>query len=233
MLDTITPREEDYLKTIFILSHGQDTAVAPGDLVERLGVSSAAVSRMTQRLADAGLLRRTAYQGVSLTFEGRLHALRVLRFHRLAEVFMVEQLGYDWAEVDETLDDLEHAMTEEFANRLEAMLAYPTVCPHGDPIPTADLELRTIRERPLTTLPIGQEVVISRVTGDAAMLRYLKQEGLVPGVRLTLIARAEVGGLLTVERRGEQLPLSPLVAGAIFVRHLEFGERGAERKDEG
>ncbi len=218
MLDAITPREEDYLKAIFTLSHGEETPVTPGDLVGRLGVSHAAVSRMTQRLADAGLLRRTAYQGVSLTFEGRLHALRVLRFHRLAEVFMVEQLGYDWAEVDTTVDNLEHAMTEEFASRLETLLGFPHHCPHGDPIPTAELELYTVRERPLTTLPIGSQAMISRVTGNAAMLRHLKQQGLVPGTPLLLLNRAEVGGLLIVSVGGESLPISPLVAGAIFLR---------------
>ncbi|MGH2542381.1 MAG: metal-dependent transcriptional regulator [Ardenticatenaceae bacterium] len=223
MLNPISAREEDYLKAILVLSHGQDTPVAPGDLVGRLAVSGAAVSRMTQRLAGAGLLRRTAYQGVSLTFEGRLHALRVLRFHRLAEVFMVEHLGYDWADVDETVDDLEHAMTEEFANRLEAMLDYPACCPHGDPIPTAELELRVIRERPLTTMPVGQRAIVSRVTGDAAMLRYLKQQALVPGTPVILLARAEVGGLLTVARGGEQVPVSPLVAGAVFVRRPDDG----------
>lgn len=217
----ITPREEDYLKAIYTLSHGQETPVAPGDLVERLGVSSAAVSRMTQRLAESGLLRRTAYQGVSLTSEGRQHALRVLRFHRLAEIFMVEHLGYDWAEVDETVEELEHAMTVEFADRLEVMLGFPAACPHGDPIPTKELELRAVRERPLTTLPVGAHARVSRVTGDGAMLRYLKQHRLVPGVCLTLRERAEVGGLLVVERDGEQLPIAPLVAGAIFVRRPE------------
>ncbi len=223
MLEPVTAREEDYLKAIFTLSRGGDASVAPGLLVERLGVSSAAVSRMTQRLNEAGLVRRTAYQGVTLTFAGRQHALRVLRFHRLAEVFLVEQLGYDWAEVDETVDTLEHAMTEEFANRLEVLLNFPPGCPHGDPIPTVTLELRDVRERPLTTLPVNAPAIISRVTGDAPMLRHLKAHGLTPGTSIALIARSEVGGLLTVERTGEQLPLSPVVAGAIFVRRPDEG----------
>ena len=218
MLKTVTHREEDYLKAIFTLANGTDTPVAPGALVERLSVSSAAVSRMTQRLAKTGLVRRMAYQGVSLTFKGRQHALRVLRFHRLVEVFLVEQLGYDWADVDETVDQIEHTIDEKFANRLEAYLNFPAACPHGDPIPNAKLELRTVRERPLTTLPVGQPAVISRVTGDAAVLCYLKQQTLTPGTLLTLHSRADVGGLLLIERHGETIPLSPLVAGAIFVR---------------
>ncbi|MBA3533952.1 MAG: metal-dependent transcriptional regulator [Ardenticatenales bacterium] len=256
MTETITGREEDYLRAIFNLAHEQEIPVAPGELVARLGVSSAAVSRMTQRLAQAGLLRRTAYQGVSLTDAGRRHALRVLRFHRLAELFLVRELGYDWAEVGETVDGLEHAMTEELAARLEARLGYPTSCPHGDPIPAADLTLAPVRERPLTTLPVGQRAIINRVTGDRAMLGHLKEQRLVPGTSLTLLGRAAVGGLLTVEResggageRGsgrareresggagerwsgraveresEVLPLSPLVAGAIFVRRPEEEE---------
>ncbi|MGB0386689.1 MAG: metal-dependent transcriptional regulator [Ardenticatenaceae bacterium] len=229
MLKTITAREEDYLKAIFTLANGTDTAVAPGALVERLAVSSAAVSRMTRQLAKAGLVRRMAYQGVSLTFEGRQHALRVLRFHRLAEVFLVEQLGYDWADVDDTVDEMEHAMTEKLANRLEAFLNFPASCPHGDPIPNANLELRAVRERPLTTLAVGQPVVISRVTGETAMFRYLKEQALTPGTSLTLHRRADVGGLLMIERNGETIPLTSLVAGAIFVRRPEEG-RGVERE---
>jgi DtxR family transcriptional regulator, Mn-dependent transcriptional regulator len=220
-MNDITDREEDYLKAIYTLSHGADTSVAPGDLVTRLGVSSAAVTRMTQRLAEAGLVRRTAYQGMTLTATGRHHALRVLRNHRLAEVFLVRELGYDWADVDETVDSLEHAMTDEFTNRLEERLNYPPACPHGDPIPNRTLQVELVRERPLTTVPVGQRVVISRVTGDKAMFRYLATQDLVPGSAIILKERVEVGGLWMIEREGNLLPLSPLVAGAIFVKREE------------
>ena len=218
MLKTITAREEDYLKVIFVLAHGTEISVSPRALVERLAVSSAAVSRMTQRLHSAGLVRRMAYQGVSLTAEGRQHALRVLRFHRLMEVFLVEQLGYDWADVDDTVEKLEHAIDEKLANRLEAYLDFPAACPHGDPIPSQTLELHSVRERPLTTLAIGQQAVINRVTGEKTMFRHLKELDLTPGTLLTLTHRAKVGGLLIIQRDGETLPIGPLVAGAIFVR---------------
>ncbi len=221
LMSPITDREEDYLKAIYTLAHGADTSVAPGDLVSRLGVSSAAVTRMTQRLAEARFVRRTAYQGVTLTEAGRLHALRVLRFHRLAEVFLVHDLGYDWADVEETVDNLEHAMTEELANRLEEKLNFPFACPHGDPIPNRLLEVPVIRERPLTTLPVGQRVVISRVTGDSALLQYLQAQGLVPNTAIELCDRNEVGGLLMIELQGQRIPLAPLVGGAIFVKRDE------------
>lgn len=217
-MNDITDREEDYLKAIYTLSHGSETSVAPGDLVTRLRVSSAAVTRMTQRLAEAGLVRRTAYQGMTLTAMGRQHALRVLRYHRLAEVFLVRDLGYDWADVDDTVELLEHAMTEELANRLEEKMDYPATCPHGDPIPDRELTIALVRERPLTTVPVGQRVVISRVTGDKAMLRYLQSQGLMPCTTIVLKERVEVGGLWMIEREDKTIPLSPLVAGAIFVR---------------
>ncbi len=227
----VSAREEDYLKAIFKLSHGQNTPVSPGALVERLGVSSAAVTRMTQHLATAKLLHRTAYQGVYLTEEGRQHALRVLRFHRLGEVFMVEQLGYDWSEVDEVADEWEHAMTESFAVRLEQLLGFPVACPHGDTIPTADLQMRAVRERPLTTLLVGQEALINRVVGDAAMLHYLKEHDLLPGKPITLLERQLTGGLLTVQRGPMHVLCSTLVAGAIFVRPALHGEEGAGESD--
>lgn len=218
MLKRITAREEDYLKAIFVLAHGTEIPVSPRALVARLAVSSAAVSRMTQRLDSTGLLRRMAYQGVSLTSEGRQHALRVLRFHRLMEVFLVQQLGYDWADVDETVEKLEHAIDEKMANRLEVYLDFPAACPHGDPIPSRSLELHPVRERPLTTLAIGQCVVINRVTGDSAMFRHLKEQHLIPGTQLTLKDRVKMSGLLLIERNDQEVPIAPLVAGAIFVR---------------
>ena len=218
MLNRITAREEDYLKAIFVLAHGTQISVSPGALVTRLAVSSAAVSRMTQRLDHTGLVRRMAYQGVSLTMKGREHALRVLRFHRLMEVFLVRQLGYDWADVDDVVDKLEHAIDEEMANRLEIYLNFPTACPHGDPIPSQTLELRPVRERPLTTLAIGQCAVINRVTGDKSMFRHLKKQHLIPGTQLVLKDRIKMSGLLLIQRGDELLPIAPLVAGAIFVR---------------
>lgn len=218
MLKSITAREEDYLKAIFVLAHGTEIPVSPRALVARLAVSSAAVSRMTQRLHSSGLVRRMAYQGVSLTSEGRHHALRVLRFHRLMEVFLVQKLAYDWADVDETVEQLEHAIDEKMANRLEAYLDFPRACPHGDPIPSQTLELRPVRERPLTTLAIGQRAVINRVTGDSAMFHHLKKQDLIPGTELTLKDRVKMSGLLLIQRNDEQIPIAPLVAGAIFVR---------------
>ena len=226
MLKTITAREEDYLKTIFVLSHGTDTPVSPRALVDHLGVSSAAVSRMTQRLDHAGLVRRMAYQGVLLTKEGRQQALRVLRFHRLMEVFLVEQLGYDWVNVADSVEELEHAIDETFANRLEAYLNFPTACPHGDPIPTQELVLRSVRERPLTTLAVGQQAVINRVTGDKKMFNHLKELNLRPGTHLTLTHRAKVGGVLIIQCHDDLLPIGPLVAGAIFVRRPDDTSMG-------
>ncbi len=217
----ITEREEDYLKAIYTLSHGLEASVAPGDLVGKLRVSSAAVTRMTQRLAEAGYVRRTAYQGMTLTGTGRNHAVRVLRNHRLAEVFLVQELGYDWGDLDETVDALEHSITEEFANRLEEKLGFPAYCPHGEPIPARDLSVAVVRERPLTTVPVGQRVLISRVTGDKPMLGYLQSHNLKPGTMITLLERNEVGEMWLIERDGAEIPLSGLVAGAIFVRREE------------
>ncbi|MCB0077469.1 MAG: metal-dependent transcriptional regulator [Anaerolineales bacterium] len=228
-----TDREEDYLKAIYILAHGQATPLAPGLLVERLGVSSAAVSRMLQRLDRSGLVRHVAYQGVTLTEAGRRHALRVLRHHRLVEYFLVERLGYDWAYVDESVDRLEHAIDEELAGRLEAMLGHPPACPHGDPIPSAALEMPQIVERPLNTLAVGQRAEISRVMGDAATLTYLREEQLVPGTSLTVTERSARGGLLTIERDGERLLLPPMIAAAIFVRRPTSTEAADSRAHHG
>jgi DtxR family Mn-dependent transcriptional regulator len=216
MDESISAREEDYLKAIYRLAVGGP--VSPGDLVNRLGVSGAAVSKMTTRLAHAELVRRTAYQGVTLTERGQRSALRVLRHHRLVEVWLVEQLGYGWDEVDAEAELLEHTLSEKLAARLEAALNFPRYCPHGDPIPNQALEMEEVRERPLTTMPLDYPCLLSRVVGDGPMLRHLREIGLTPGTPLTVVARAPVGGLLTVALAGRELPVSPAVAAAVFVR---------------
>jgi DtxR family Mn-dependent transcriptional regulator len=137
----------DYLKAIWE-SAGSEAA-STKDVATRLSVSSASVTNMFGRLQEMGLVRYERYRGASLTRRGCREALRLVRRHRLIETFLMEHLGYSWQDVHEEAERLEHAVSDEFTERLAEMLGHPGRDPHGDPIPAADGTLVAESLRPL------------------------------------------------------------------------------------
>ena len=123
----------DYIKAIWEL--GGVGSASTKDVADRLLVSPASVSNMFVRLQEMGLAEYERYQGASLTERGRVEALRLIRRHRLIETFLLEHLGYDWQEVHEEAERLEHAVSDGFTERLAQLLGHPDHDPHGDPIP--------------------------------------------------------------------------------------------------
>ena len=139
---------EDYLKTIYRLSEGGGTA-ATNDIAQKLDLSPASVTGMVKKLAESGHLEHVPYHGVRLTGPGRLAALAVMRRHRVLETYLITRLGYDWSSVHEEAERLEHAVSDEVEARLDELLGFPTVDPHGEPIPQAG-------ERPEPAVPTGR-----------------------------------------------------------------------------
>jgi len=130
---------EDYLKAVYVLQMETAPPVATSDIAGYLDVTAPTVSSMVGDLEERGLVTREKYEGVELTPEGETVALEVLRHHRLIEAYLAEHLDYDWSEVHEEADRLEHHISEAFERRVAAALDDPEVDPHGDPIPGADL----------------------------------------------------------------------------------------------
>lgn len=190
---------EDYLKAIYALETRLDGPVPTTGLAERLGVTSGSVSGMLRRLAELGLVSHEPYRGVTLTDEGRRIALRTLRNHRLLELMLVELLDVPWDKVHGEAELLEHALSDELADRIAAKLGDPRFDPHGDPIPGADLSLDEAETDALDDLELGSTVSFTRVSdADPEMLRYLADRGIVPGVVLTIVDRQPFGGPLLV-----------------------------------
>lgn len=193
---------EDYVKSIYKLQqeHGR---VPTSVLAQRLGVSDASATNMIKRLAELGLARHHPYRGVELSEAGVKVALEVIRHHRLLELYLKEALGYTWDQVDAEAERLEHHISEEFEDRIDAALGYPTVDPHGDPIPTKEGVVDDAAFPRLTELPPGVRAVVRRVSDrDAEVLRYLAHLGLYPGVEVVVRERAPFDGPLFV-RVGE------------------------------
>src|SRR3984893_2080503 len=136
-----SPAVEDYSKAIFSLQSPGDEPVSTNALAERLGITPGSVSAMLKRLDELGLITHEPYRGVRLTVAGRRLALEVIRHHRLLESYLADALGMSWDRVHAEAEVLEHVLSDDLEELIAAKLGHPTVDPHGDPIPSADLEL--------------------------------------------------------------------------------------------
>ena len=209
----------DYLKAIWEVSDGSGAA-SPKDVAGRLSVSGASVTGMFGRLQEMGLVGYERYRGATLTATGRAEALRLLRRHRLIETFLLEHLGYSWQDVHDEAERLEHAVSDEFTERLAELLGHPGRDPHGDPIPAADGTLAPERSRPLSEAPEGGRVRIAKVS-DASpeVLNHLGERGLIPGRVLEVKETRALDGVVAVEdEKGNAHALGEPLARAIFVQ---------------
>jgi len=208
---------EDYLKVIYQLQEGGG-AVSTSDIARSLNVSAASVTNMVKRLAQLGLVDYESYRGVKLTTTGEKVALEIIRHHRLLELYLREVMGYSWEKIHEEAEHLEHHISEEFENKLDELLGFPTHDPHGDPIPTRDLEIADITDDPLAEVEPGRSVVIQRVSDtDPELLDYLERIGLLPGTELKVLEKAPFHGPIKVRIRGGECLVGHRVATHIFV----------------
>jgi len=217
----ISEAVQDYAKAIYSLSARLDEAVSTSAIAERLGVSPASASAMVKRLGALGLVSHEPYRGVELTPAGERVALAVIRHHRLIELYLAEALGMSWDRVHEEAEVLEHAISPQLLELIEAKLGYPTHDPHGDPIPTADGEIDEGSTRALAELDPGERAVFARVSdSNPEMLRYLAERGIDRGVEVEVLRREPFGGPLTVHAGGREHALGDQLARAIRVEPL-------------
>jgi DtxR family transcriptional regulator, Mn-dependent transcriptional regulator len=208
---------QDYLKEIYKLQ-GESGRATTSAIAERMDVAASSATAMVKKLTALGLAAHEPYRGVVLTASGEAVAIEVIRHHRLLEQYLAQTLGLSIDAVHAEADRLEHALSEELEALIDASLGFPTHDPHGDPIPDAELRIDTQKLGSLEALPEGQEAVVRRVPdGDAGLLRYLDELGLVPGRRVRLRAVAPFDGPLTVEIDGRESAISRDLAARISV----------------
>ncbi len=209
---------EDYAKAIYALQRG-DGAVSTTALAERLGVTAASASGMVRKLHEHGLVTHVPYRGVRLTDEGTRLALEVLRHHRLLELYLSESLGVPWDRVHEEAEVLEHVLSEDLEALIAAKLGNPTHDPHGDPIPTADLQMPDEPTESLASLEPGACGTFVRVSdSDSEMLRYLAERNIAPGAEVRVEDKQPFGGPLFVAIDDRTHVLGGKLAGAMRVR---------------
>ena len=208
---------EDYLKAIYELQYAEGQ-VGTTLLAERLGVTPASVTGMIKKLAEVKLVVHERYQGVRLTKAGQKVALEVVRHHRLVERFLAEALGVPWDRVHEEAHKIEHVISDDIEERLDAMLGHPTTDPHGSPIPRSDGTIDESASTRLAELQAGQSAVVAEVSDhDSALLRYLGELGLYPQSEVAVMAIAPLDGLMTVRVGNKQHALSHAVANEVLV----------------
>ena len=218
-LEAVSSAVQDYAKAIYALEqHGGGVAVTTNALAARLGVSPASASGMVKRLAGLGLVEHVPYRGVVLTARGRTVALEVLRHHRLLERYLAEELGVPWDRVHDEAEVLEHVLSEELEGLIAAKLGHPTIDPHGDPIPTAELELVEPDTVSMDALDAGDMGTFVRISdSDPEMLRYLGARGIAPGDRFEVLEKQPFGGPLFVRFAGGDHALGGRLAAAMRV----------------
>ncbi|MBF9238843.1 metal-dependent transcriptional regulator [Hymenobacter sp. BT683] len=213
--------EENYLKAIYKLAEAEpdNTGVSTNRIAAALDTRAASVTDMLRRLADKGLLAYERYRGVQLTAEGQRLALLTIRKHRLWEVFLVQQLGFNWDEVHEVAEELEHVQSPLLMRRLDAFLGHPALDPHGDPIPAEDGAMRRPAHRLLADLAVGDRGTLAAVKNTTApFLQYLDKVGLQLGALVEVLDKVTFDNSFEIRVNKERTALiSAEVSCNLFV----------------
>ena len=214
-----TSTVENYLKHVLLLSEGGEDLVSMGALAGSLEVVPGTATTMVKALADSGLVEHRPRHGVKLTPEGRRTALNVLRKHRLVETFLVNVLKMDWAKVHAEAEQLEHAISDDVLDRLDALLGHPTTDPHGDPIPSRQGKMSSQVYATLATCATDRALRVVRVTEQSTeFLQFAEHNDLRPGTVLRISDRNLTAGLVTLRKSsGRAFALSLAAAGKILV----------------
>jgi DtxR family Mn-dependent transcriptional regulator len=218
----LSAKMEDYIKTVYDLQSRAEGAVSTSSIAETLDVTPPTATSMMEKLEERELVEREKYKGVTLTREGETVALEIIRHHRLLETYLAEQLGYNWTEVHDEADRLEHHISEEFERRVAEVLNDPDVDPHGDPIPTEALDpVEEFIGETLDQHAEGDRVLVERVRDrDSEELAYLEDVGITPGTTLLVEEIAPIGMVTVRLEDGESVALPDDIAGAIRVSDL-------------
>jgi DtxR family Mn-dependent transcriptional regulator len=212
-----TQAVEDYLKTIYEIEREQGK-VATTVLAEQLDVAPASATGMIKKLAEMTLVAYEPYHGVILTQGGQKIAIEIIRHHRLIELFLAEALGVPWDQVHAEAHKIEHVLSEDLLDRIDAVLGHPTTDPHGAPIPTREGDIDQPSCSRLADLDPGQSGVIIEVyDNDSALLRYLGELGFYPKVEVNVVSVAPFDGPVTVRVGETNHALGREVANQILV----------------
>ena len=215
----ITLAEENYLKAILSISLNEDGKVSTNAIAKEIGTSAASVSDMLKKLQDKKLIKYEKYKGVELSKTGKSKAINILRKHRLWETFLVSNLGFNWGEVHDVAEQLEHIQSPELIDRLDTFLEYPRFDPHGEPIPTKEGKIPSTNTTPLNELQSGTKGKVMGVTLDEkAFLDYLTQLNISIGTSIELVEKISFDKSLSIKIENQTQHISNDVAKYLLIK---------------
>lgn len=215
-----TQSEENYLKAIFHLQEEVDGGISTSSLAEQLNTKAASVTEMIKRLADKELVDYQKYYGVQLTNKGRKHALLIIRKHRLWEYFLVERLNFNWDEVHDVAEQLEHIKSPKLVEELDIFLGRPEYDPHGDPIPDAEGNLPKSPEKKLSQLHIGDRGICKGFNDtSSAFLQFVAKQDIGLDTPIEVVNIESFDQSMTVLVDKKQVLLSKTATDNIYIEN--------------
>ncbi len=210
--------EENYLKALFNIQVNKGDATV-NELSKQLQIKMPTVNSMMKKLADKKLINYTSYKPIKLTEKGKKEAALIIRKHRLTEMYLVEKMGFGWEEVHDIAEQVEHIKSPVFFSKMDELLGYPKVDPHGSPIPDAEGNLIWTSYRKLSDCTTGEEVVLAAVTHSSDdFLKFLNAKSLQLGTKVRIKSIEVFDGSITISYgKKKQETLSSFVCERLLV----------------
>ena len=218
----LSETEENYIKAVFYLSQEDTHTASTNAIAARMNTKAASVSDMLKKLAEKDLLVYVKYKGATLSKKGTKIALRLVRKHRLWEVFLVEKLGFKWDKVHHVAEQLEHIKSPDLVKRLDEFLNFPKFDPHGDPIPDEEGNVTKLQLQKLTSFKEDDQVLIMGVADTSSdFLQYLNQLGLALGLKVVVGKRFTFDLSQEIIVNNQKTVISHLVASNLLVNEIK------------
>ncbi len=214
-----TLSEENYLKTIYHISSASTKGVSTNAIAKKLDTKASSVTDMIKKLADKNMLVYKKYQGVTLSEEGKKTAALIVRKHRLWEVFLVEKLNFNWDEVHDVAEQLEHIKSSKLINEIDALLGFPKYDPHGDPIPDTEGNLHQMEKNLLSTLGIKDSgICVGVKDSSASFLQFLDKQQIALGQEVVVLEKEDFDDSMTIKINNKRMTVSHKIANNLYIQ---------------
>ena len=218
----LSKSEENYLKAIFHLSVKTEKGISTNAIAQQLDTKASSVTDMVKKLSEKGLVLYVKYHGVTLTDKGEKIAANVIRKHRLWEVLLVQKFNFNWDEVHEVAEQLEHIHSKKLINEMDAFLGFPKHDPHGDPIPDKDGNINFLEKSLLSTIGVNMKAVCVGVKDTSSdFLRYLDKQEIALGKEITVLEKEAFDNSMLIRIGANEFTISQQIATNIYVKNKE------------
>ena len=218
----LSKSEENYLKAIFHLSVKAEKGISTNAIAQQLDTKASSVTDMVKKLSEKGLVLYVKYHGVTLTDKGEKIAANVIRKHRLWEVLLVQKFNFNWDEVHEVAEQLEHIHSKKLINEMDAFLGFPKHDPHGDPIPDKDGNINFLEKSLLSTIGVNMKAVCVGVKDTSSdFLRYLDKQEIALGKEIAVLEKEAFDNSMLIRIGTNEFTISQQIATNIYVKNKE------------